>query len=211
MYFVRLPYILQKFYPQAIWRKNPGVKKIYLTFDDGPIPSVTDWVLDVLKKYNVKATFFCVGDNVKKNPELFQCIINEKHSIGNHTFNHLNGWKTDTAHYIDNVRLCEQALLDYSPGLANRITLFRPPYGKITRSQISMLKSQYAIIMWDVLTGDFDSTTSPEKCLSNSVKKLRNGSIIVFHDNIKAYEKLEYALPKFIEYAQNKGFEFVCF
>lgn len=199
MYLVRPSYLIKKLYPKAIWRKDPGQKKIYLTFDDGPVPLITEWVLDVLKEKKINATFFCVGENVQKNNAIFQRISREKHAIGNHTFNHLNGWNTDTSQYIRNVEECA-AVLDTK--------LFRPPYGKLKKAQSAWIAQRYSIIMWDVLSGDYDKATGPEKCLSNVVKNVRNGSIVVFHDSYKAQEKVMYALPRFIDWAQENGFEF---
>ena len=178
---------------------NPLEKKIYLTFDDGPVPIVTPWVLTLLKQSNIKATFFCVGANVTKNPEIYKQIIEAGHSVGNHTFNHLNGWNSDTNKYIENVKQCSEVV---------HSSLFRPPYGKLKKSQISNLKSQYSFIMWDVLSGDYDIATTPEKCLQNVTEQVRNGSIILFHDSVKAQQKMEYALPRFIEFAKEKGYEF---
>jgi peptidoglycan/xylan/chitin deacetylase (PgdA/CDA1 family) len=199
MYLVRPPYLLKKLYPKATWRKDPSQKKIYLTFDDGPIPDITPWVLDVLKQHDIKATFFCVGENAKKYPQLLQRIIDEKHRVGNHTYNHLNGWNTHTTSYLENIQKCAD-LIDSD--------LFRPPYGKTKKSQYSVLKSQYSIIMWDVLSGDYDKNTSPEKCLNNVTDAVRNGSIIVFHDSYKAQKNITYTLPRFIEYAKRNEFEF---
>jgi peptidoglycan/xylan/chitin deacetylase (PgdA/CDA1 family) len=199
MYLVRPPYIVKQLFPKAIWRMNTLHKKIYLTFDDGPIPDVTPWVLDLLKKEKIKATFFCVGENVDANPEIYKQILKDGHSIGNHTYNHLNGWKTLSKKYIRNVYKCSNSVQSH---------LFRPPYGKIRNKQISTLKSQYAFIMWDVLSGDYDKKTSSEKCLKNVTSNVRNGSIIIFHDSLKAQKNMEYALPKFISFAKEKGFEF---
>jgi len=199
LYLVRPTYLLKKCYPKAIWRKDISQNKIYLTFDDGPEPSVTPNVLDVLKKNGIKATFFCVGGNIEKNPEIFQRILNEHHQVGNHTFDHMNGWNTHSKNYFENIEKCGQFV---------KSKLFRPPYGKIKRSQFSHIASLYSIIMWDVLSGDYDKNTSPAKCLENSTSSLRNGSIIVFHDSIKAKEKVEFALPRFIEFAKMKGFVF---
>jgi peptidoglycan/xylan/chitin deacetylase (PgdA/CDA1 family) len=187
-------------------------KKIYLTFDDGPISQITPRVLDVLKQYKIKATFFCVGENILKHPNVYQRILAEHHAVGNHTYNHLNGWNTHTNTYIDNVVLCDKAM---EIGVSQQKILFRPPYGKAKKSQINQLLTKnaskqidYSIIMWDVLSGDYDSKTSPEKCLSNVVNNVRNGSIIVFHDSLKSQKNLEYALPRFIEQAKANGFEF---
>jgi peptidoglycan/xylan/chitin deacetylase (PgdA/CDA1 family) len=207
MYLIRPPYLLKKLFPSAIWRMDANQNKIYLTFDDGPVPEVTNWVLDVLKEHNIKATFFCVGENAQKHPDLFQRIIDEKHIVGNHTYHHLNGWKTHTKNYLENVELFNQTITS-GRLKSNVVKFFRPPYGRIKKSQILNLKSDYSIIMWDVLSGDFDTTISPEQCLLNVTSHTRNGSIIVFHDSYKAKNNLTYALPRFIEFAKIKGFEF---
>jgi peptidoglycan/xylan/chitin deacetylase (PgdA/CDA1 family) len=199
MYIVRPSFLLRKIYPKAIWRIPTKEKKIYLTFDDGPIPVVTPWILDLLKKSEIKATFFCVGENVVKNANIYQRILDEKHALGNHTYNHLNGWNSHSKTYIKNVKKCDEVM---------HSKLFRPPYGRAKKSQIEHLSNQYSIIMWDVLSGDYDKNTSPEKCLKNVIKGVRNGSIIVFHDNIKAQKNVEYALPKFIDWAKENGFVF---
>ena len=175
---------------------------IYLTFDDGPIPEATPFVMSVLEKYNAKATFFCIGDNIRKHPEIFQKLIEVGHAVGNHTFNHLKGWKTDDEVYLENFRLCDSL---------TRSRLFRPPYGRIKRSQISKLKDGFPglkIIMWDVLSGDFDLNLSPEKCLRNVLKATEAGSIVVFHDSLKAFERLEYVLPRALEYWNKRGYSF---
>ena len=156
-------------------------KKIYLTFDDGPVPSITPWVLDILKQHNIKATFFCVGDNVQKHTTIYQRILTEKHAVGNHTFNHLKGWNTHSQNYIQNVGKCASFV---------STNLFRPPYGKVKKSQFRILHPKFKIIMWDVLSGDYDKKTSPEKCLKNVIDMVRNGSIIVFHDSLKAQENI---------------------
>ncbi len=213
MYLVRPPYFLRKLYPKVIWRMNPIQKKIYLTFDDGPVPGLTSWVLDILKQHSIQATFFCVGENIVKHPDLFQRILDEKHSVGNHTYHHLNGWNTNTNKYICDIELCNQVikkslLASSSSERVGERYLFRPPYGRAKKSQISNLAPQYSIIMWDVLSGDYHKTTSPEKCLNNVTRATRNGSIIIFHDSYKAQKNIEYALPRFIEYSKSKGFEF---
>lgn len=205
MYLVRPSYLLKRLYPSAIWRMNPNQNTIYLTFDDGPVPEITPWVLDELAQHNIKATFFCVGENIIKHPDIYQRILKEKHAIGNHTFNHLNGWNTHTQDYINNIAKCDELM-----NAPNEKVLFRPPYGKAKKSQLKTLQNsqRYSVIMWDVLSGDYDKKTSPEKCLHNVTNNVRNGSIIVFHDNIKAKDNLQYALPLFIEYARDSGFEF---
>lgn len=199
MYIVRPSYLLQKIYPQAVWRKSSLEKKIYLTFDDGPVPEITTGVLDLLKQEQIKATFFCVGENVTKNPEIYQRILNEKHAVGNHTFNHINGWNTHGNQYLRNVIKCAEVVDS---------KLFRPPYGRIKKSQLAQINKQYSVIMWDVLSGDYDKNTSPEQCLSNVVKNVRNGSVVVFHDSYKAQKNMQYALPLFIRFAKEQGFEF---
>lgn len=199
MYIVRPTYLLRQIYPQAIWRMPVCGKKIYLTFDDGPVPVVTPWVLDLLKEENVKATFFCVGENVAKHPEIYRCILGEKHAVGNHTYNHLNGWNTHGNQYARNVLKCSELV---------KSKLFRPPYGRAKKSQIALLSSQYKIIMWDVLSGDYDKNTSAEQCLRNTTANVRDGSVIVFHDSYKARKNMEYTLPRFIKFAKEKGYEF---
>lgn len=176
-------------------------KALYLTFDDGPIPEVTPWVLETLSQYAGKATFFCIGDNVRKHPAIYQRIREEGHAVGNHTFNHLNGWKTSRDAYLENVGKCAE-LVDSS--------LFRPPYGRIRRKQAQRLvaaDNRYRIIMWDVLSGDFDTGLSPEKCLRNVLKHTENGSIVVFHDSLKAERRLRYVLPRALQYWQEKEFK----
>lgn len=211
LYFTKTPRILKRLFSRYTWCFASDKKEIYLTFDDGPIPEVTEFVLDQLKSYNTKATFFCIGDNIKKHPTIFSRIINEGHSIGNHTFNHLNSWKTNNANYIDNTKLCENIILNEFEKLGKLKTqkLFRPPYGKLKKSQsVELIKKGYTIIMWDVLSADFDTSITKEKCLENVLKNTKKGSIIVFHDSIKASEKLYYALPKILEEFTRKGYTF---
>lgn len=210
-YFAKTPKIIQSVFSDFVWkivRSDAQQKEIYLTFDDGPIPEITDWVLQTLDNFNAKATFFCVGDNIKKHPEVFQNILDNDHTIGNHTFNHLNGWRTNTKHYLDNVEESEKTIQNLKFKIQNP-TLFRPPYGKIRPSQRKALqKKGYQIIMWDVLSADFDQTISKEKCLKNVINNVQNGSIIVFHDSFKAFEKLQYTLPKTLTYLVDNGFTF---
>lgn len=202
MYLTYSPFWLKWFYPTLTWHKSRKEKFVYFTFDDGPIPVVTPFVLNTLKKFNCKATFFCIGDNVDKHPLILADIISEGHTIGNHTYNHLNGWNSSNENYIENV-------LKGSKLTSTRI--FRPPYGRIKKSQIKEIKRQSPsteVIMWDVLSGDFDKRISKEQCVRNVLKHCKNGSIIVFHDSLKAFERLEYALPKVLENLSKKGFEF---
>lgn len=207
MYFVRPNWLMRKMYSSAVWRIPTEEKKIFLTFDDGPIPEITPWVLKILKQFNAKATFFCVGENIEKHPEIFQQIITEGHFIGNHTYNHLNGWKTNTKIYFENISMCNSIIQSRNSQFAIR-NLFRPPYGRMKRSQSSIINKKYSIIMWDVLSGDFDKNTSEAKCLKNVLAKTREGSIVVFHDSIKAKRNLFYSLPKFLEHFSEKGFTF---
>ncbi|MBB5438272.1 peptidoglycan/xylan/chitin deacetylase (PgdA/CDA1 family) [Pedobacter sp. AK017] len=202
MYLVKSPLLLKWYYPKLTWNKNRDQKVIYLTFDDGPIPDVTAFVLKTLKNFDTKATFFCIGDNIVKHPDIFEQIKREGHQIGNHTFNHLKGWITEDQYYLDNFRQCQEL---------TGTSLFRPPYGRIKKSQASGIRAlmpEMQLIMWDVLSGDFDTGLSPQKCYQNVIRHTRNGSIIVFHDSLKAFDRLEYALPRCLQYFKEKGFEF---
>lgn len=199
MYFVHAPFFLRWYYPNVTWNKSRAEKKLYLTFDDGPIPEITPWILDTLKKYNVKATFFCVGENIVKHPDIFQRLKNEGHSIGNHTHNHLKGWDCTDDEYLNNVYTCHEL---------TQSTLFRPPYARAKKSQLKLLSNDFEFIYWDVLSGDFDTNITPEKCLNNVIKHTKNGSIIVFHDNTKAIPRVQYALPAIIKHYLSKGYTF---
>jgi peptidoglycan/xylan/chitin deacetylase (PgdA/CDA1 family) len=202
MYLVKTPWLLKKLYPNLVWNTKPATRCIYLTFDDGPIPIVTPFVLNILKKHNAKATFFCIGDNVSKHNDIFEQVKTGGHAIGNHTFNHLKGWVTNSEDYLDNF-LQTDKILD--------TPLFRPPYGRIKRAQIKLLnkaRSDVKIIMWDVLSGDFDTNLSPEACLKNVIKHTEAGSIVVFHDSLKAFDRLEYVLPRALEYWSKEGYSF---
>ena len=202
MYLVKTPFWLRWLYPSLTWRKRNRSKTIYLTFDDGPIPEVTPFVLETLKMYNAKATFFCIGDNIRKHPDIFEKVKQEGHLAANHTFNHLRGWSTADEIYVNNYSKCEHL---------TGSGFFRPPYGRIKRSQIEKLRSlnpDIKIIMWDVLSGDFDLKLSPEGCLKNVLGNTESGSIVVFHDSLKAFDRLEYTLPRALEYWQKKGYKF---
>lgn len=207
-YWIKTNRIIKALFSNYTWDLpiTGSSNTVYLTFDDGPIPEITNWVLNELKKYNVKATFFCIGNNIDENPDLFKTVITEGHSIGNHTFNHLNGWKTSSKAYIENTKLCADSIQKNSPS-ALKSKNFRPPYGKITASQSRKIrKLGYKIIMWDVLSGDFDQTLSKEKCLNNVLSNVKPGSIIVFHDSIKAFKNLKYVLPKTLTYLKENNF-----
>ncbi len=208
-YFIRTPSLLKFIFRNFIWRKSSKEKVLYLTFDDGPTPEITEWALNELKKYEAKATFFCLGKNIAEYPEIFQKIIDENHSLGNHTNNHLNGWKTKNSAYLQNIKDAEKYFEENRKSEIINLKLFRPPYGKITFSQSRKIRKMgYKIIMWDVLSADFDPEISNEKCLENTIRNIQNGSIIVFHDSIKAAEKLKFVLPKVLEYYSAKGFIF---
>jgi peptidoglycan-N-acetylglucosamine deacetylase len=210
-YWIKTNALIKRIFPNYVWDVSNTENKIYLTFDDGPIPEITEWVLEELKKYEAKATFFCIGDNIQKYPEIFEKVIKDGHSVGNHTFNHLNGWETSTKEYIENSIQCS-VIGNQSPNCklkTENCQLFRPPYGKIKTSQAKKLRQLgYKIIMWDVLSADYDTSNSPEKCLENVLKNVTSGSIIVFHDSVKAFPNLEYTLPKALEYWAAKGFVF---
>ncbi len=202
LYFVKTPWWLKLLYPTCTWQIDTPKKTIFLTFDDGPHPTITPFVLAELKKYNAKATFFCIGKNVVQEGATYKKILAAGHMVGNHTNNHLNGWKTDNNIYLDNIA---EAKININSNL------FRPPYGRITKFQLKQLhlkRFQLKPIMWSILSGDFDTKITPEKCLQNVIRKAKSGSIIVFHDSEKAFDKLKYALPKVLEYFSAKGYNF---
>ncbi len=202
IYLVKTPSVAQKLYPQCIWQIPTESKTLYLTFDDGPHPEITSFVLAELKKYNARATFFCIGNNVEKHFETYKEMISEGHRPGNHTFDHLNGWKIKDGEYVKNIEKAANIIDSH---------LFRPPYGRITRFQIKALtgdRFKFKIIMWSVLSGDFDENLSEERCYLNVVKNADSGSIIVFHDSVKAFPRLRFALPRVLEHFSKKGFEF---
>jgi len=219
---VTIPKVVKSMFPDFVWNIDSTQKTLYLTFDDGPTPEITDWVLDCLKSYNAKATFFCIGNNVEKYPEIFRRIIDEGHSVGNHTQNHLKGWKTKIKNYIENVILCDLVLKSQIPKNNSQegnskiinhqsliFNLFRPPYGRLKPKQgKALIKNGYKIIMWSVLSLDWDKNLSTTQCYNNVVKKAVSGDIIVFHDSIKASKNMRFALPKVLEYFSEKGFEF---
>jgi peptidoglycan/xylan/chitin deacetylase (PgdA/CDA1 family) len=201
MYLTRTPAFVQNLFPGFIWRTETADKQLFLTFDDGPVPEVTPWVLDQLKKYDAHATFFCVGENVKRYPEIYRRIHREGHAVGNHTFNHISGWSHDPDAYLENVSSCSEYV---------ESNLFRPPYGRLGRKQArSLMGRQYRIVMWDVLSGDFDRSLEPEQCYQNVINNARSGSIIVFHDSIKAEQNLRWALPKVLDFYSGQGYEFL--
>lgn len=195
----KTPYVAKLVYPSLLWDMPSNDNKIYITFDDGPDPEVTPIVLKLLDDYNAKATFFCVGENVKKFPETFALLKQNGHAIGNHSYNHLNGWKTSNRDYYKNIEEASDFI---------ESNLFRPPYGRISPSQIKHLKKKFRIIMWSALSYDFDTRLSKEDCLELSIKNSVAGTIIVFHDSEKAKENMLYALAGFLKYFKGKGLEF---
>ncbi len=197
MVWVKPPKIASVIFKDVIWQMPKISQKVYLTFDDGPTPDVTSWVIYILEKYNAKATFFCVGNNADKYPEIIKEIIKSGHAIGNHTNNHLNGWKTNNDNYFSDIEIANK-LLD-----AN---IFRPPYGRIKPSQIKYLKKYYKIIMWNVLSGDYDKKLSPKQCIDNVINNIEAGAIIVFHDSRKSEKKLKIILPEVMDFINSKGF-----
>lgn len=209
-YWIKTNALIKKLFSNYIWSIPNSDNKIYLTFDDGPTPEITEWVIDELNKHKAKATFFCIGNNIEKHPIIFEKVINNGHAVGNHTFNHLNGWKTSTEQYLENTKLCEASISNLKSEVYNlKSKIFRPPYGKIKTSQSKKLQQLgYKIIMWDILSADFDNKITPEKCLENVLKNVESGSIIVFHDSIKAFPNLKYTLPKALKYWTEKGFVF---
>ncbi|MDB4448164.1 polysaccharide deacetylase family protein [Roseivirga sp.] len=199
----RTPALFKYLWPSLIWNIPNEDKRIFLTFDDGPIPGLTECVLEVLNEFKVKATFFCVGDNVKKHPEIFSKLIESGHGIGNHTFHHVNGRNTPDLEYLENIEACDQVFKVH--GFSTN--LFRPPYGRLKTSQRKMLKSRQ-VVMWDVLSKDYDQSLSPESILNGIIKSTQPGSIIVFHDNIKAEKNLKSVLAKYIQFCLDAGYQF---
>lgn len=201
MYFIKTPSLLKALYPQCIWDISSKEKLLYLTFDDGPHPEITLFVLDQLKKFQAQASFFCIGNNVASYPNVYERILAEGHVVGNHTYDHLNGWKTKTSTYLDNIKAASTII--HSP-------FFRPPYGRIRRSAIKQMMMHHElphkIIMWDVLSGDFDLNIEGEQCTQNVIQHAVAGSIIVFHDSVKAWDRLSVALPHVLEHFTQLGF-----
>ena len=211
---------MRAFYPDFIWRIPTKKKEIFLTFDDGPIPEITEFVLEELNKYQAKATFFCIGGNIEKYPNVFQQVVNQHHTVGNHTFNHLKGWDTEDDIYTENFKKCENIIVEGGAKFdvidANNENqesninprLFRPPFGRIKKSQAKEILKSHEIIMWDVLTGDYDQSLSKERILSKTLKHTEQGSIVLFHDSIKASKNMMYALPRVLDHFSEQGFSF---
>ena len=205
MYLHFTPAVLQWAFPRYTWHRSRVAKTIYLTFDDGPVPEVTPFVLEVLEQFKAKATFFCVGDNVRKNPAIFRQVLEASHKVGNHTFHHLKGSKTVKEEYLQNVQACTEVIRKAGGGSPE---LFRPPYGRIRKEQAKEILPFYEMIMWDVLSADYDQSLPPEVCLRKSIRYTRNGSIIVFHDSLKAYRNLSWVLPRYLAHFSALGYSF---
>lgn len=202
MFIEQVPGFVRNLFPKALWRMNPDEKVVYLTFDDGPIPVITPWVVDLLGHYGIKATFFMVGDNVRKHPQEYKLVVDAGHRVGNHTFNHLKGLFTDTREYIENVEKADALI---------HSNLFRPPHGMLRRSQYKELSKRYQFVMWDLVTRDYSKRLSGEEVLGILKRLVRNGSIITFHDSLRSEENLKYALPRAIEWLLEQGYEFKVF
>ncbi len=204
-YWIKTNAFIKWLFPKYLWNCSRKSDRVFITFDDGPVPEATPWVLDELQKYSAKATFFCIGENVKENPEIAKRITAEGHVIGNHTYNHLCGWETKNSDYDENVAECEKIIGETT---STKPVLFRPPYGKIKAAQAkNILQKGYKIVMWDVLSADFDTNISEEKCLQNVLRNIEPGSIIIFHDSAKAFKNLKYALPQTLEFLKTKGYK----
>lgn len=200
---VTVPKVVKKMFPNYIWNIDSKEKTLYLTFDDGPTPEITDWVLECLKKHNAKATFFCIGKNIEQYPDIYQNIIKNGHTIGNHTFNHLKGWKTTVDSYLTDVIQTQDIL-----NIQNQ-KLFRPPYGRMKPKQAKLLIDKgFQIVMWSVLSVDWAKNVSEIQCHKNVVDNAISGDIVVFHDSVKASRNLQYTLPKVLEYYVNLGYNF---
>ena len=202
-YFHKTPGWLMKWFPSMTWHRKGISKTIYLTFDDGPIPGVTPYVLDILSDFDAQATFFCVGDNIRKYPGIFQEILSAGHAVGNHTFHHLNGWNTPTDQYLEDTKICEEIMMEHGA----HTKLFRPPHGRIRKDQRKLIEQQYEIIMWSHLSGDFDPGLNADQS-SKVMKSAAEGSILVFHDSVKAESNLKKLLPDLMSYFTDQGFEY---
>lgn len=205
-YWVKTSALVRSLFSGFVWEVPTRDKVVYLTFDDGPTPDITQWVLKQLDLYEAKATFFVIGNNVARHPEIFNQVNAAGHSIGNHTHNHVNGWKTSFDKYIDDTERAQKAIRSLYSDFDKK-KLFRPPYGKISRKQAAALREDgYQLIMWDVLSADFDTAITPQQCVDNVLKNVRSGSIVIFHDSVKAFPNLEYALPRVLEFLKKEGY-----
>lgn len=205
-FYHRTPFWIQAVYPKFCWRRQPENNTIYLTFDDGPVPEATPTILNYLRSYQAKATFFCVGENVSKYQGIFQQLLEEGHRVANHTYHHLNGWDSTAENYLKDVDMC-QALLSPFQGKGKK-PMMRPPYGRLRRAQWRVLVKEYEIVMWDVLSGDFSKKINADRCLEKTIKYTKSGSIVLFHDSTKTIEKLESVLPAYLKHFTELGYSF---
>ncbi len=196
---IKSPRIIQHLFADFLWKIDTDEKVIYLTFDDGPHPVITPWIIDLMNKYDAKGTFFLIGDAVSKNPDLYQLYKTNGHQVGNHTFRHIKGWRSRKKNYLEEIAQCSEVV---------ESSLFRPPFGQINLQSIREIKKQYKIVMWDVLSWDFNTKTSAETCLSNVVNYSNEGSIVVFHENEKSMKNIMFALPKVLEHFTKLGYQF---
>ena len=208
--FTKVPNFIQRFFPNIIWKKKTDEKKIWLTFDDGPEEEVTEFILETLKKFNIKASFFLIGKKIQEFPELTKEIIKEGHIVGNHSFSHLNGFKSKNEEYIYDIELGQKLINEklVEMGITNKIKIFRPPYGRILPQQIKSLKENYKIVMWDIFSWDFKKNISPEKIYNNVIDNVVEGSILVFHNNKKSLNNLKLILEDTLVKLKEKGFVF---
>ncbi len=206
MFKHKTPNWIQNLFPKLTWCSNGDTKTIYLTFDDGPVPEATPAVLNYLKEYGAQATFFCVGANMAKHPGILEDVLNEGHRVGNHTENHLDGWRCSKSEYLENVQICQERIDGLDQTQAK--PLMRPPYGRIKLGQAQSLLTTHEVVMWDVLSGDFAPNVSPIRCLQKTQSLVKQGSIVVFHDSLKTINKLNFVLPKMLRYFSEQGFTF---
>ncbi|QJX49268.1 polysaccharide deacetylase family protein [Hymenobacter taeanensis] len=201
-----MPALVRRLFPECLWQM-PATQPptLYLTFDDGPIPEETPFVLETLAQFNAKGTFFCVGDNVRRHPHVARQIVEQGHRLANHTFYHISGWSHSNASYLQDVAECQAVLDELQPQAK---PLLRPPYGRITRSLAQALAHSYQVVMWDVLTYDYDRSFAAEKCLHHAIQNTRPGSITVFHDSLKASRNMRYVLPRYLAHFAEQGYEF---
>ncbi|MEZ4771765.1 MAG: polysaccharide deacetylase family protein [Bacteroidia bacterium] len=205
MYLIKIPKLVRNYYSEYIWRIPTDKKTIYLTFDDGPTPEVTDWVLAQLKAFQAKASFFLIGKNVRQHPDIVHRIIDAGHMVGNHSDTHMSGWKTSAKTYLKDVLSARQTIAEFT---GYQTKFFRPPYGKITSQQAKQILKENEIVMMDVISADFDISLSGEDCYHNVIRNARKGSIVLLHDSVKGFGRLEYALPEILKFFSEKGFTF---
>jgi len=207
---VKIPTFIQRFFPNYVWDFSSKEKILYLTFDDGPTPEITQWTLNTLEKYNAKATYFCIGNNITKHPDVFKAVLSAGHSIGNHTQDHLKGWQNSTKKFLENVVKADSVITKKLENSSQKPKLFRPPFGQLKKSQgKAIIQLGYKIIMWSVVAFDWEHEITKEQCLKNVIRNASSkNNIVVFHDSVKASKNMMYALPKVLEYFSKKGYVF---